>query len=95
MKKITFCLLILAANNAAFSDDYVNGYVRQDGTYVQPNFRSESNQYRYDNYSSQGNSNPYTGQQGHQSNEYSTPPSYNQSNPYQPYQAFQNPYSGE
>lgn len=80
MKKaiiLTLALVALAAT--AMADEYVQGYTRQDGTYVQPHYRSEPNSYRNDNYSSQGNTNPYTGERGSQRNEYSTPPVYNQS----------------
>ncbi|MEW6429574.1 MAG: hypothetical protein AB1568_16255 [Thermodesulfobacteriota bacterium] len=68
--------LILTSTLTAAADEFVNGYFRKDGTYVQPHFRSEPNQYRYDNYSSQGNTNPYTGQRGYERNEFSDPPSY-------------------
>lgn len=71
--------LSLVASATAQADNYVNGYTRRDGTYVQPHYRSEPNSIRYDNYSSQGNTNPYTAQAGHQRNEFSTPPAYNQS----------------
>ncbi len=54
--------LILAT--PAVADTYVNGYYRNDGTYVQPHYRTSPDQNRYNNYSSQGNSNPYTGNQG-------------------------------
>ena len=66
----------------ASADQYVNGYTRSDGTYVQGYYRSSPDQYRYNNYSSQGNTNPYTGQAGTQRNEFSSPPAYNKSNPY-------------
>lgn len=81
MKKTIVLAVALVAltATASFADEYVNGYMRQDGTYVQPHYRSEPNQYRNDNYSSQGNTNPYTGERGSQRNEYSTPPVYNQS----------------
>lgn len=75
MKKIVAFALIWFCVSAS-ADQYVDGYVRQDGTYVAPHFRSEPNQYRFDNYSSQGNYNPYTGQQGYQRHEYSTPSIY-------------------
>lgn len=45
-------------------DTYVEGYYRQDGTYVQPHYRSAPNSNPYDNYSAQGNINPYTGSIG-------------------------------
>lgn len=66
------------ASTSVMADTYVNGYTRSNGTYVAPHMRSEPNSVRYDNYSSQGNTNPYTGSTGYQRNEYSTPPAYNQ-----------------
>lgn len=43
---------------------YVRGYTRSNGTYVMPHYRSNPNSYRYDNYSTKGNYNPYTGKAG-------------------------------
>ncbi len=40
---------------------YVRGYIRRDGTYVQPYYRSEPDGNPYNNYSFPGNYNPYTG----------------------------------
>lgn len=77
MKNLIVSTLLLASSIAA-ADTSVSGYIRRDGTYVQPHMRSDSDQYRYNNFSSQGNSNRYTGQQGSQRNEYSNPPAYNQ-----------------
>jgi len=58
----------------AFADDvYVDGYYRDDGTYVQGHFRSEPNSFKFDNYSAEGNINPYTGEPGTKSHEFSTP----------------------
>jgi hypothetical protein len=80
MKK-TFLLIILAGfGGQALAENYVNGYYRNDGTYVQPHYRTEPNSVKYDNYSSQGNTNPHNGNQGYQRNEFSSPPSYNQRN---------------
>lgn len=45
-------------------DAQVKGYIRNDGTYVQPHVRTSPNSSSFDNYSTQGNSNPYTGQRG-------------------------------
>lgn len=73
-------LFLLAISSFAFGGDtYVNGYYRSNGTYVAPHYRSSPNQFKYDNYSSKGNTNPYTGTLGTQRNEFSTPPSYNKS----------------
>jgi hypothetical protein len=47
------------------ADTYVHGHTRSDGTYVQGHMRSDSNSTQRDNWSSTGNTNPYTGQQGH------------------------------
>lgn len=48
----------------AMSDVYVEGYYRKNGTYVQPHYRSNADSNPWNNYSTQGNTNPYTGQQG-------------------------------
>lgn len=81
MKHIVFAIAALAFCTAALADETVRGYTRRDGTVVAPYHRTEPNQYRHDNYSSQGNTNPYTGRQGTQPNEFSNPPVYNRSNP--------------
>src|SRR5262249_15067893 len=43
---------------------YVRGYVRKDGTYVQPHYRSAPDGNFYNNWSTTGNVNPYTGEPG-------------------------------
>lgn len=73
--------LVMSAANAR--DVYVDGHMRKDGTYVAPHHRSAPDRNQYNNYGSQGNTNPYTGQQGN------VPPQpyYGQPQPYQnPYQ---------
>lgn len=77
--KMALLAIVLMSPALVQADKFVNGYTKKDGTYVQPHYRSDSNTVKYDNYSSQGNSNPYTGQQGYKPNEYSNPPSYNKS----------------
>lgn len=72
-------MLMFSVANLAFADKYVNGYTKSNGTYVEGHYRSDANQYKSDNFSSQGNSNPYTGEKGSKPNEYSNPPSYNKS----------------
>lgn len=67
MKKVVllaFTVIALSGQNALASE-YVHGYTRHDGTYVQPHYRSDSNGSAYDNYSTRGNSNPYTGERGY------------------------------
>ncbi len=43
----------------------VKGYYRSNGTYVQPYYRSNSDSYKFNNYSAKGNYNPYTGKKGY------------------------------
>jgi hypothetical protein len=42
----------------------VRGHVKKDGTYVQPHQQTNPNKSKADNWSSQGNVNPYTGKAG-------------------------------
>jgi hypothetical protein len=49
---------------AIAGDTSVRGYTRKDGTYVQPHMRSTPDGNRSNNWSTQGNVNPYTGQPG-------------------------------
>ena len=49
------------ASAGSQDDVHVKGYVRSDGSYVQPHYQSASNGNPYDNYSFPGNVNPHTG----------------------------------
>ncbi len=85
MKKI-IAITLLCLTTTAMADKYVNGYVKRDGTYVEGHFKSDANNSKFDNYSTQGNTNPYTGQKGYvdpykPDNNYQQPNSYI-SNPY-------------
>lgn len=65
LKTITLALCAtLTITSIAAADEYVRGYVKRDGTYVQPHYRSSPDSSYNNNYSTQGNTNPYTGQQG-------------------------------
>jgi hypothetical protein len=55
---------------AAFADEYVNGYTRSNGTQVDGYYRSSPNNTQTDNFSTQGNVNPYTGESGHRRAQY-------------------------
>lgn len=59
---IAAALCLLAAD--ACGQVRVKGYTRKDGTYVAPHYRSSPNSSKHDNYSTQGNYNPYTGKRG-------------------------------
>ena len=62
--KFLMILVLFFSTMTAFADTYVNGYYRKDGTYVQPHYRSNADSNPWNNYSTKGNTNPYTGQQG-------------------------------
>lgn len=71
MKRVflVFLLLLsiftpLAIMSTAYADTYVRGYTRKDGTYVQPHYRSSPDGNPYNNWSTRGNVNPYTGERG-------------------------------
>ncbi|CAN5816784.1 hypothetical protein BH20PSE1_BH20PSE1_01430 [soil metagenome] len=74
MKKI-FLALLLAVPATVLADVYVQPHVRSDGTYVQGYHRSDANESRSDNYSSRGNTNPYTGERGYRDPSYDPPQS--------------------
>lgn len=65
MKKYALLLAGMLASSAFAADVYHQGHLRQDGAYVAPHYQTAPNSTRLDNYSTQGNVNPYTGQQGH------------------------------
>lgn len=79
-----------ALSSSAFADQYVNGYVRSDGTYVAPHYQTSPNNTKLDNYSTRGNVNPYTGQPGYTNPYATTPKLYQAPKPapyeYKPYQ---------
>lgn len=60
---LTIALLCLTAVSA-FSVVYVDGYTRQDGTMVPSHYRSDPDGNPFNNFSTRGNYNPYTGQRG-------------------------------
>ena len=76
MNKIlsVFVLVLVGISFNVFADVSVKGYYKGDGTYVQPHYRTSPNNTIRDNYSTYGNTNPYTGRQGNvrQKNELGT-----------------------
>ncbi|NRD78467.1 hypothetical protein HPT25_13955 [Bacillus sp. BRMEA1] len=57
------CLLIVVTTHVNASV-YVHGYYRKDGTYVRPHYRSDPDGNFNNNWSTKGNINPYTGEEG-------------------------------
>jgi hypothetical protein len=73
MKKIIFTISFFAitAFVSAQTTTYVQGYVKQDGTYVQGYYKTTSDYTNTNNYSTQGNTNPYTNEYGTKPRDYS------------------------
>jgi len=64
---LAFCLtlfVLLSVATTAFSQVRVRGYYRKDGTYVRPHYRSKPDGNFNNNWSTKGNTNPYTGKKG-------------------------------
>jgi hypothetical protein len=57
-------LLFLAIQPSLGKDVYVKGHFRSNGTYVAPHHRSRPDGNFYNNWSTKGNVNPYTGKLG-------------------------------
>lgn len=57
--------ILLVASTGVFATEYVPGYLRSDGVWVDGHFRSSPNSTTIDNYSTRGNVNPYTGEKGY------------------------------
>lgn len=64
MKRLIIFAGGLVAVSAFANDVYHQGYYRDNGTYVQPHYQTAPDNTRLNNYSTQGNVNPYTGQPG-------------------------------
>lgn len=64
MKKLLILLLLITFVTPAYAE-YVRGYYKSNGTYVNGYNRTRADYTKLNNYSTQGNYNPYTGQQGY------------------------------
>ena len=67
MKKLIFALALVVGVCWICSDASAastRGYVKKNGTYVQPYQRTAPDRSKYNNYSTKGNVNPYTGKKG-------------------------------
>ena len=74
MKLILSLVVVTAALvSSSVAGDRVSGYVKSNGTYVAPYYKSSPNSTVRDNYSYKGNLNPYTGSTG--TNYYRSSPS--------------------
>ena len=65
MKHFLFTISLLFSCLYSYAQDvWVDGYYRTNGTYVDGHYRTPPNSTVDDNYSTIGNTNPYTGKQG-------------------------------
>lgn len=64
MNKVLVLASIMFALAAHGQTTRVRGYVKKDGTYVAPYNRTSPNSTKADNWSTKGNTNPYTGKSG-------------------------------
>jgi hypothetical protein len=62
--KLALATIILLASSVSHAD-WTNGYTRSNGTHVEGYHHTHADSNPYNNYSSQGNVNPYTGAVGH------------------------------
>ena len=63
--KLVFAAAAVALSLPALAGTHaVNGYFTKNGTYVAPHYATDANSTKTDNFSSQGNVNPYTGKEG-------------------------------
>lgn len=71
MKKwlmVVICaFMVLGYLGTAMADVRVRGYYRSNGTYVAPHYRSDPDGSKWNNWSTSGNVNPYTGRRGSRS----------------------------
>ena len=70
MKKLLISLLLgvfvfsILTPTGVEAASRVRGYIKKNGTYVAPHYRSSPNKSKFDNFSTKGNYNPYTGKKG-------------------------------
>lgn len=55
---------LLSFVNTSNAQTYTKGYIKQNGTYVAPSYRTTPDNTKLNNYSTQGNYNPYSGSKG-------------------------------
>ncbi len=58
-------LTITTMSDSHAASRRVRGYTKSNGTYVASSYRTESDSFKSNNYSTKGNRNPYTGKQGY------------------------------
>lgn len=62
---VLMTIAVMAMLTSALADQWVDGYYRSNGTYVQGYWRSDPDNKYWNNWSSWGNTNPYTNEKGY------------------------------
>ena len=71
MKKVFISIIALFFCATTFSQTYVSGYYKSNGTYVQGHYRTAKDDTNHNNWSTSGNTNLYTGTTGSVARDYS------------------------
>lgn len=71
MLKAYFTTVCMIVSLLGYSQNSVQGHFRGNGTYVDPYQRTSPNTTNWDNYSTKGNTNPYSGSSGTRARDYS------------------------
>ena len=58
---------VFAFSSVADAAKLTRGYIKKNGTYVSPSYRTKSDSSKFNNFSTKGNVNPYTGKKGYKS----------------------------
>jgi hypothetical protein len=64
MKKTIIFAIMLSSLAVVAEAGRTRGYTKKNGTYVAPSYRSKSDSTKINNYSTKGNTNPYSGKRG-------------------------------
>lgn len=60
----TLAVLLPTSETFARSSHGIKGYTKRSGTYVAPSRATNPDRFKFNNYSTKGNMNPYTGKLG-------------------------------
>lgn len=72
MKKIFAILVAMFIAISSFAQTQVNGYYKSNGTYVQSHVRTTRDNTNHNNWSTTGNTNPFSGSAGSVAKDYSS-----------------------
>lgn len=66
LRKILACVIALfVLIGVVEGAQRTRGYIKKNGTYVMPHYKTKRDGTRLNNYSTKGNANPYTGKKGY------------------------------